>query len=276
LQFGQDLQNAAQKSINEKVAEENFKKELSALAKTAAAMGKPGTRQKSAAAGESDQTLKDLRAELESARDFLNLEQRAAGESAGDRDWLERLGMLPQLKKQLGNSADSLSRDQAKALMQKLESDVNGELDRRSLLEAQQFLEQLAKRRGEKGEGDAQMAAGSGQNADGDYERGSGESNLPGKEPGKIPSGERSLPAFEGGSPAQVKGMINPGGSEGLVFKGKPVPGKTSTSQDDVVASYRRQAEAELNTEKVPDALKDTVRNYFLWLGNGEQPRSEK
>jgi hypothetical protein len=65
--------------------------------------------------------------------------------------------------------------------------------------------------------------------------------------------------------------MLNPGGSEGLVFKGKPTPGKPETSQDDVFASYRRQAEAELNTEKVPDALKETVRNYFLSLENGAE-----
>lgn len=271
LKLAQDLQKAAQRTIDEKLADEPFQKELAGLAKTAAAMGKPAPGQRSAAGGESDQTLKDLRAELESALDFLSADRRSGGESGLDQEWLERLSMLPQLKKYLGNDASTMARGDAKSFLQRLESQVNGELDRRSLLEAQQFLEQLAKQRGEKGEGDTQVAAGGGQEAAKDFDRGSGESNLPGKEPGKSPSGERSLPAFAGGSAAQVKGMLNPGGSEGLVFKGKPTPGKPETSQDDVFASYRRQAEAELNTEKVPDALKETVRNYFLSLENGAE-----
>ena len=184
--------------------------------------------------------------------------------------------MMPQLRKQLGTSAGTLSRNDAKGLLQKLESEVNGELDRRSLIEAQQFLEQLAKQRRGTGEGDAEIAGGRGEDPNGNYERGPGESNLPGKEPGKSPSGERSLPSFAAGSPAQVKGMLNQGGSEGLVFKGKPMPGKTQTSQEDVFASYRRQAEAEINTEKVPDALKETVRNYFLSLEGGEEATRRK
>ena len=44
-------------------------------------------------------------------------------------------------------------------------------------------------------------------------------------------------------------------------------------SQDDVIASYRRQAEAELNTERVPEALKETIKNYFLSLGIGEETK---
>ena len=39
-----------------------------------------------------------------------------------------------------------------------------------------------------------------------------------------------------------------------------------STSQDEVIASYRRQAEAELGTERIPEELKGTIRNYFLSL----------
>jgi hypothetical protein len=33
-----------------------------------------------------------------------------------------------------------------------------------------------------------------------------------------------------------------------------------------VVSSYRRQAESELGTERIPEELKDTIRNYFLSL----------
>ena len=50
------------------------------------------------------------------------------------------------------------------------------------------------------------------------------------------------------------------------MFKGKPTPGKSALAPQEVVANYRRQAEQELNSEKVPAALKETVRKYFLSL----------
>ena len=37
-----------------------------------------------------------------------------------------------------------------------------------------------------------------------------------------------------------------------------------------MIASYRRQAEAELNTERVPEGLKETIKNYFLSLEMSE------
>jgi hypothetical protein len=50
------------------------------------------------------------------------------------------------------------------------------------------------------------------------------------------------------------------------MFKGKPLPGKSTVSPSEVVASYRRQAEQELNSERVPEGLKETIKNYFLSL----------
>ena len=51
------------------------------------------------AGAESEQSLKDLKAELEAARDMLNLPDGAKSPSA--QQWLERLAALPQLRKQL-------------------------------------------------------------------------------------------------------------------------------------------------------------------------------
>jgi len=56
-----------------------------------------------------------------------------------------------------------------------------------------------------------------------------------------------------------------------VVLKAKPSAGKSEIPQDEVIASYRRQAEAELNTERVPEALKETIKNYFLSLGIGKE-----
>jgi hypothetical protein len=64
--------------------------------------------------------------------------------------------------------------------------------------------------------------------------------------------------------------LLGEGNSSSLEFKSKPSARKSEVSQEEVIASYRRQAEAELNTERVPEALKETIKNYFLSLGVGE------
>ena len=63
-----------------------------------------------------------------------------------------------------------------------------------------------------------------------------------------------------------MKGEIGEGERSTTFFKSKPAPGKSALSQDEVISSYRRQAEAELNTEKIPGDLKDTIKNYFISL----------
>jgi hypothetical protein len=63
-----------------------------------------------------------------------------------------------------------------------------------------------------------------------------------------------------------VKGTIGEGERSATFFKGKPETGKSRLSQDEVVGRYQRQAESELGTERIPEELKDTIRNYFLSL----------
>ena len=50
------------------------------------------------------------------------------------------------------------------------------------------------------------------------------------------------------------------------MLKGKPTPGKSGLSQAEIVASYRRQVEQDLNSERVPEGLKETIKNYFMSL----------
>ena len=97
------------------------------------------------------------------------------------------------------------------------------------------------------------------------------QSNRPGTEPGQKDETASTLPPFRGGAETQVKGQLGAGDSSSIVFKGKPTPGKSELSQQQVVASYRRQAEQELNSERVPEALKETIKNYFLSLGEGKK-----
>jgi hypothetical protein len=273
LQMGRELETLAQRGLESKTSDEKFKNELAAMTKKMAAMEPPAAEQASLSAAQSQQDIEDLKAELEAARDFLQMPDAGNDTQASGQPWLDRWASLPQLKKQFetGNqSAQDLSRSEAKSLLDKLEKQVASELDRRSLLDAQQFLEQLMKQG--RGEGDANMQAaapGERETPNGG-ERESNRSRLPGKEPGKKPEQSAPLPEFQGGAPAHVKGLLGEGQSSGLALKGKPSDGKGKVSQEEVIASYRRQAEAELNSERVPEELKETIKNYFLSLGMAE------
>jgi hypothetical protein len=276
LKMGRELEQAAQKGIDEKSNNEKFKSELAGLANKMAAMGKATADPQAQTAAESDQTLKDLKSELEAAKGLLNSPElaKAAGES--QQQWLDQLSMMPQLKRQLESGGQTIGQDQVKSFLDKLNKQVTGELERRTLLEAQQFLEQMMKQGQERPADSNVQMAGRGQREEpGGDEKEQSRSNLPGKEPGKNQSDSRSLPEFQAGAAAHIKGMLNEGNSDGVVFKGKPSAGKTEVSQEEVLASYRRQAEAELDTERVPQALKETIRNYFLSLGGKDSGRKE-
>ena len=274
LRVGRELEQVAQKGVDAKTDDEKFKSELAGLQKKLAEMEKSAADQPLGAVPGSEQDLQDLKAELEAARELLNIPNATKGTQGLGNSWLDRLAGLPQLKKQLGEqgaSGQSFGQNELRAFLDKLEKQATGELDRRALLDAQRFLEQLMKQgQGEKGESDVRVAGPPGREPPDDVERTKNRGNLPGKEAGKKEPGPPSLPGFQPGPTAQIKGLLGEGESRGLVLKAKPSGGKAEVSQDEVIASYRRQAEAELNTEQVPEELKETIKNYFLSLGINE------
>ncbi len=277
LGLGKELEKVAQENIDAKAADDQFKKDLAAASRKVEAMGKSAAEEASFSAGESRQNLRDLRAELEAARDLVKFPEAANPEEKLAQQWLDRLAGMPQLKRQFDKehqAGQKLSQNALQSFLDRLDKRATGELDRRTLVEAQQFLEQLMKQgQGEKGEHGVRAPAGRGQDGSDDGEKMRTNSNLPGKEPGKKDEGFQSLPEFSAGAPARVQGTLGEGESSGVVFKGKPAPGRSELSQEEVIAAYRRQAEAELNSERVPEALKETIKNYFLSLGTNETKR---
>jgi hypothetical protein len=273
LRMGQELERVAQKGVDTKAAENEVKKEAAGVAKKFEAAAKSGADKDAISAGESQQSLKDLQAELEAARDFTQLPEGTKGRQDSALQWMERLATLPQLQRQLERdprAGQGLGQNELKSFLDKLDKQVTGELDRRALLDAQQFLEQMMKQgQGDKGENQAR-SAGKDEEERADGAKDKSQSNRPGKEPGKQDEGYRSLPEHRAGASTQVKGLLGEGESSGITFKGKPTPGKSGLAQADVVASYRRQAEQELNSERVPEGLKETIKNYFLSLGGTE------
>jgi hypothetical protein len=274
LGMGRELEKVAQKGVETKSADDQVKKEVAGVAKQFAAAAKTGADKNSFSAAESQQSLKDLKAELEAAQDLFELPDAAKGTQDLAPQWMERLATLPQLKRQLDREAragQGLGQNDIKSFLDRLNNQVTGELDRRTLLDAQQFLDQMMKQgQGDKGESNARSAARGEDELPADGVKDKSQSNRPGKEPGKQDEGYRSLPELRAGASTQVKGLLGEGDSSAVVFKGKPAPGKSGLSQAEVVASYRRQAEQELNSERVPEGLKETIKNYFLSLGTTE------
>jgi hypothetical protein len=273
LRMGRELEQLAQQSIEAKADDEKLKTELLGMKNKVETTGKSADQLSGAG---SQQDLRDLKAELEAARDILNMPATKGPEELG-KQWLDQLATLPQLKRQFDlqkQGGGNLGHNDLKSFLDKLEKQTTGELDRRTLLEAQQFLEQLMKDgQKDRGESDVQTAGQAKPDLPEDGEKTNNRSNLPGKEPGKREAGEPSLPNFQAAAAAHVKGLLGEGSSRGLELKGKPSAGKSEVSPDDVIASYRRQAEAELSTERVPEALKETIKNYFLSLGIGEETK---
>ena len=271
LQVGRELEKAAQKSIEAKIADEQFKSEISGMSSKVEAMGKSMGNEPSFATSESTQNLKDLKAELEAAQELLKLPDGAKGERGLGQSSLDRLKTMPQLNRQLdqqGQANRSPSQNELRSFLDSMDKQVTGELDRRTLLDAQQFLDQLAKRgHGDKAETDARVAGRGEEDLLGEGEKAKSNSNRPGSEPGTKEE-IQPAPQLPPAAATQLKGMIGQGNSSGVGLKGKPSPGKTEVSQEEVIATYRRQAEQELNTERVPEALKETIRKYFLSLGN--------
>jgi hypothetical protein len=275
LKAGEELEKLARENLAAKQGDEQLKKNLAGMSKKLEAAAQAGAENNLSTAGESQQALQDLKAELEAARDLLNFPDAAKASRDLPQQWLDRLASLPQLKRQLDKGAQAgpgSGANEMKSFLDQLERQTTGELDRRTLLDAQQFLEQLTKSgTARRNENEPRMAGrGERDGADDGGAKEKNYSNQPGKEPGKKTDSAQALPEFHGGAPTQVKGLLGDGDSNALGFKAKPAPGKSVLGQQEVAASYRRQAEQELNSEHVPETLKETIRNYFMSLENSE------
>jgi hypothetical protein len=274
LKMARELEKVAQKNLASKSPDEQVKRDVAGVARKFDSTAKSSSAKDSFAGAESEQSLKDLKAELEAARDMMELPAAAKTEQDLASQWMGRLSSLPQLKRQLEKdprSGQGMAQSDLKSFLDRLNNQVTGELDRRALLDAQKFLEQMMKQGQGQRTQSQQRSAGKGEDDPGaDGAREKSPSSLPGKEPGKTGEAHHSLPEFRADASTHVKGALGQGESSGLFFKGKPLPGKSAVSPSDVVASYRRQAEQELNSERVPEALKETIKNYFLSLELGE------
>ncbi len=275
FRLGQELEKVAQKGIDSNAGgDERLKNEVSGLLKKVEWTQKGAAEQQPLLAGESRQSVTDLKMELEAARDLFNFTDGAPRMQNLGPEWLERLAALPQLKRQFEQDGRErgLSRGELKSYLDRLQRQVTTEMDRRSLLDAQQVLEHMMKEGpGEQGDANAQIAGQGTPKNSNEVARGKNSGPLPGTEPGQKTNGSAVPPQAQGGAPTHLEGILGAGQSFGVLLKGKPGAEETKIPQEDIIASYRHQAEAELNSERVPEALKETIKNYFLSLSSDAQ-----
>lgn len=274
LAAGREMEKVAQKGIEAKTADEQFKNELAGISAKLQAMGQPAGKEPSFAMAESRQSLADLKAELEAAQDMLNSSGGAKGGGEPGQQWLDRLAGLPQIRRQLDQQSPgsrSLSQSELRSALDAMDKQVAAELDRRTLLDAQKFLDQMAKQgTGEKTDSNLSVAGRGERDLPADAEKAESSSNLPGSERGTREESAAPAPQLSAGAATRLKGMLGDGTRSGVGFKGKPGSGRSEVAQDQVIANYRRQAEQELNTERVPEALKETIRKYFVSLESNQ------
>jgi uncharacterized protein (DUF2267 family) len=269
--IAQELERIAQNNLDRKSDERQFNQELVGAAQKLDALGSGAVEKENFAAAESQQSLKDLKAELEAMKDLMNLPDGAKGNEQLTQQWLDHLASMPQLSRQLGREpqkGQGFGQNQMRDFLQRMEQQTTGELDRRALIDAQQFLQQMMQR-GQANQNQQNLRAAGREGAE---EADTGEktksaSHRPGTEPGTKDDATHTSPPPAGGASTQVKGQLGAGESSGIVFKGKPAPGKSQLSQQEIFASYQRQAEQELDSERVPEALKEMIKNYFMSLG---------
>lgn len=273
--MAQELEKIAQKSLDGKSDEQQLKKDVAGTAQKFGALNRSDGEQPNFAAGESRQSLNDLKAELEAAKDLIKFSEGSETKRQFNQQWLDRLASLPQLNRQLGREpqqGQGFGENELKEFLSRMDQQLSRELDRRTLLDAQKYLEQMMQQGlAKQGEQNLQTAGKEGRDEPENGEKSKSASNLPGKEPGQTDDSLRPLPQFRGGASTQVKGQLGAGESSGIALKGEPKPGKSELSQQEVVAAYQRQAEQELNSERLPEALKETIKNYFLTLGAGNR-----
>ncbi|HXG51234.1 MAG TPA: hypothetical protein VNN77_07515 [candidate division Zixibacteria bacterium] len=270
LAAGRELESLARKALQKRLDHEQFADELAAAGEKIAALSRRGGAERKFLAAQSVEHLADLKSELEVARNLSHPPELQKGRDSARL--LERLEGLPHLRRELERSfpgSADLDRERLRSFFERLEQELRAELDRRSLIDAERFLERLL----EEPRGEETQTAGS--RREGRFS-GSGD-RAHGPEPGTEPGRGENLPGppprLGAAGASRLTGILGEGESAGMWFPATPSgPGKAAVSREEVVASYRRQAEAELETEPVPEALKETIRNYFLSL-SGERSR---
>jgi hypothetical protein len=275
------LEEAAEKRLGGKVGEKELKEDLMGMAGRIERMGQKVQEEfdlRFPAA--TREALLDLKAELQASRPSL-FPESARREGNLAQEILGRLSPFPRLKEEVEKglrSRERLNEKELQRFLDQLDKDIVAELDRRTLQEIAEFLAVLL--RGAEGR-DVEGAQGkelgepfqeatkTDRGGLQDAEKGRGTGSLPGDQPGTKRQALQT-PPFKARAATHLKGLLGEGKSSRLGFRGEgPAKGR-EVSPEEVLTSYRRQAEEELASERIPEGLRDAIKSYFLSLGMTE------
>ena len=271
LKVAKALAELAEKNLgSDERAGGKLGQELRAMRNALDAM-RPGAAESGASLGE---LTRDALAALKAELDAFNSELRPG--FTAERAIGERLAQMPRLSEQMERSLRSgggQSAQEAQKFLLRLEQEIARELDQRSLGDVKDFLALLLGGGGEEGPGEAMSAdAESAQARPAPGEKVEGRGSLPGTEAGEKGQVAQPSPA-RAGVATRLPGILREGESSGMTWRGGGRSGESQVTEQDVAGAYRRQAEEDLASEKIPPGLKETVRKYFLSLGMTEEKK---
>ena len=212
--------------------------------------------------------LASLKAELDVMKG-----QFGRGSTIKESEMFERLSALPRLSEAMeqGRSpGDKAGGQGLKNFLDQLERDVAREMDRRALADVENFLALLLQGN-QAGELPSESFPGGGREGENrsDNDKTGGKGELAGNQPG-TPAGHAQTPPAGASAIARLQGILGAGKSSGFTLRGEAKAGASKIPEEEIAASYRRQVEEDLASEKIPQEMKETVKKYFLSLGMEE------
>lgn len=272
LKVARELDQVAERGLKKEISENKLRENLAGIASRIRDMGRMAAMgSESLSTATTREGLRDLKAELDALKESMASPEMGKEGRGIDPDLLGRLANFPRLKGEVQRGLPQSERLDGKELRQfleKLERDVARDLDRRALADAQEFIELLLEgdenQAGQKGQ---QLARAAKEGSAEEGERVRGKGTVPGDELGTKDRLGEAPPLAQTNVATHLKGILGEGKSGTFVFRGMPSGGRSKVAQEEVTASYRRQAEEELASERIPQELRETIRSYFLSLG---------
>lgn len=264
------MEELAEKRLRGQMSENKLREELSGLAGRIDVTAADLSDAAFPFASTTGEKISDLKTEIEALRQALSLPDTGQGEKRARGALRGRLESLPRLSEEVkkrGLALEQLGQEELEGVLGEFEKGVEAEMDRRALKEISDLLRFLIRGGGESDEEAGRRAAHGGAEQATHSDRSEGPGLLPGDRPGSKERATQAPPPFEPGMVAHLKGILGEGEAESFLWRGKPRAGKSVVPVEEVIVSYRRQAEEELASEKIPEGLKETIKNYFLSLG---------
>lgn len=275
LRVASAVEELAEKRLEGQMSEKKLADELSGLATEIEKMDFTAPPSQVSLSSATRESLADLTMELETLKQTLSSPEKWQAGARLDPKLLSKLESFPRLSEELKQRlrpGDRLGEGELSRFLRELEKSAGAELDRRTLKDIAEYLSFILQ--GMEGApvegGEREVAQVPGyRSAQADKQKGPG--TLPGDRPGTKTKGSQPLPPLTQGMATHLKGILGEGRSATFGWRGEPRAGKSNVPLEDLIVSYRRQAEEELASEKIPAGLKETIKSYFLSLGMAEK-----